>query len=478
MFMRPLLAIQEATRLNLPPEKLYFGQFIINGDPTPPFDGYVTRALCGRFMHFCPTLDLCEIRKADGTVIALLLGHALDENGRGLKAAHVLDMPRNTRTDRAIEAFLTGITGRYIMLASHGGSPCLYTDAVGEMGVVYDTTTGVAGSTLPMILDRKIEDRADLNHDAVLESLGHYALGYTRDIHCERLHPNHRLDLEGMHQSRFWPRDDAPWTEAANLPFDTMIEELIGILRRNTIGFLGLKPSVFPLSGGQDSRMLIAAARDYVHQASAVFGMEHNKASQQDCAVGAEVAGRLGLDYWRIKAPGLRRWGHRAFHARVGYLANSGGTGSVRHTQRLPEGHLVIRGNVFGLTRANDWGRARRAKAWDDVPFGMHRLKMGAAISQTLRPADLEARYLAWRDSLPGAVRERCHDLSFCENYLPNSLGARNYAYTNVFHVNPFASRRAITLVSAVDPQLRKENRINQAMLAATAADLADIDFV
>jgi len=286
------------------------------------------------------------------------------------------------------------------------------------------------------------------------------------------------LDLDRMSQTRFWPCNDTPWQDASNVDFDSMIEELIAILRQNTIGFLMAKPSVFPLSGGQDSRMLITAARDHAYLAKSIFGMEHNWASGQDCDIGAEVAARLGLSYWRIRAPKLKKWGNKAFHARVGYAVNSGGTQSIRHTSLLPKGHLVIRGNVMGLTRANDWGAGRKVKAWDNTNFGLRRLKMGNAISPDQQPVDLEQRYLSWRESLPGILKYRSHDLAFCESYLPNSLGARNYAYTNVCFVNPFASRRAIALVSAVDPQLRKDNRINNSLLAITAPDLADVQLI
>jgi asparagine synthetase B (glutamine-hydrolysing) len=152
----------------------------------------------------------------------------------------------------------------------------IYTDAVGEMGVVFDTRTGIVGSTLPVVLNRAIEERPDLSNEAIMASRGHYALGYTRDLFCERLFPNHRLSLKTLEQSRFWPRDDAELTEAMQMSEDDITDELIGILRRNTLGFMLAKASVFPLSGGQDSRILISSARDHLDMSSIIFGMHHN----------------------------------------------------------------------------------------------------------------------------------------------------------------------------------------------------------
>lgn len=74
----------------------------------------------------------------------------------------------------------------------------------------------------------------------------------------------------------------------------------------------------------------------------------------------------------------------------------------------------------MGLTRANDWGAGTKVRAWDNTAFGIRRLKMGAAISPDQQPDDLEHRYIVWRDSLPGRLKHRSHDLAFCESYLPN----------------------------------------------------------
>lgn len=478
MQIKPLLAHKEASRLSHPVESVFVGQFLIDKNDTAPISEYLTQVLCDRFIHFCPTLDLTTIKDDAGAVLGFILGIALNDVGQHVNQEETVTVIKGEKRQEVFERFIIGLTGRYIAVSQHGSSPYIYTDAVGEMGVVFDTQSTAVGSTLPLILRRDIQERPDIDHKAVMNSKGHYALGYTRDTTCERLLPNHRLDLDKMCQTRFWPRDDSPWQEASTLDFDEMIDALIMILRQNTIGFLMAKPSVFPLSGGQDSRMLITSARDHAYLAKAIFGMEHNWASGQDCDIGAKVAARLGLNYWRIRAPKLKKWGNKAFHARVGYAANAGGTQSIRHTSLLPQGHLVIRGNVMGLTRANDWGAGKKVKAWDNTAFGIRRLKMGAAIAPDHQPDDLEQRYIAWRDSLPGHLKHRSHDLAFCESYLPNSLGARNYAYTNVCFVNPFASRRAIALVSAVDPQLRKENRINNALLAITAPDLHDIELI
>jgi len=473
-----MLAIEKAEELGTPPERIFVGQFSLSKNVDPPIPGYLSQPIADHYLHYCPSLDLLTLTDKTGAKRGCVLGIALDAKGEHLAGQVEITGQEGQSVPDALEEMISTWTGRYAVFMDTRSDLRIYTDAVGEMGVVFDTRTGIVGSTLPVVLNRAIEERPDLSNEAIMASRGHYALGYTRDLFCERLFPNHRLSLKTLEQSRFWPRDDAELTEAMQMSEDDITDELIGILRRNTLGFMLAKASVFPLSGGQDSRILISSARDHLDMSSIIFGMHHNWASGQDCDIGAQVAARLGLNYWRITAPKLKRWGQRAFDARVGWATVSGGKRSLRHTQRLPDGHLVIRGNVMGLTRASDWGREGKAKAWDNARFGKKRLLLGDAINDGSVPVDMDSRYASWRDSLPGDVKLRAHDFSFCENYLPNSLGARNYAYVNVTHVNPFASRRAIMITSSLAPDIRREGAINRAILEKIAPDLRDIPLI
>ncbi|SCY76817.1 hypothetical protein [Paracoccus tibetensis] len=190
------------------------------------------------------------------------------------------------------------------------------------------------------------------------------------------------------------------------------------------------------------------------------------------------IASRLNLPYLRITAPKPKQWEIRQFHARVGYCVNAGGTNTIRHAKTLEIGDIIIRGNVFGLTRANDWGTADALRRWDDIRFGINKLKTGQAVPPEKVQSFLYPHYLAWRDALPLFIRERCHDFGFWEHYLPNSLGARNYAGARAQLVNPFANREAMMLVIAMDPALRRSGALNRAILDRVASDLDDIPFV
>lgn len=474
----PLLAQAEAEALKVAPQDLFARQFTISRSPSVPFERYRTSAIGAHFVHHCPRLDVHQIGRPDNSLGGLLLGIALDANGEAIGHDHTIT-PNHGQTWGAavIEAALTW-TGRFALLVADAAGTLLLTDTVGEMGVVFDPETGLAGSTLPLVLRRPIHPDPNFDHDMVRTGAGLYTLGFTRDIACRRLIPNHALDLETMRMTRIWPRDSAGWQTALKTPFEAAIDRLIAILRRNTLGFMKAKPSLFALSGGQDSRMLLGAVRDHAHLARTFFSMEHNWSSIRDCDTAERIAARLQLPYQRIKAPKPKPWEIKQFHARVGHCVNAGGTNTIRHAKMLEDGHLIIRGNVFGLTRANDWGTGKRPRRWNDIKFGAHRLKAGHAVTSEKTRSFLFPHYKAWRDALPPFLRERSHDLGFWEHYLPNSLGARNYAGARAQLVNPFANREAMMLVIAMDPALRKSGAVNRAILDRVAPDLDDIPFV
>ena len=471
------LAIEEAEKLNLEPSDLYSGQFQFSRDSTPPIAEYLSVKIGERYLHHSASLDIVRIFAAD-TLCAILIGVALNAEGKLLAGDLKLDLKYDSDLHRKLEEIIAGFVGRFAVFTSTPSGQYVYTDTVGEMGVVFDRETGIVGSTLPIILYRPINERDDFLHIKVQKSLGQYSLGYTTDKSCWRLMPNHSLKMDTFEQARFWPTDNA-LMEPRRLRHDEVIDRLIALLRQNTVGFLEGKPCLMALSGGQDSRMLLAASRDKMHLAKMIFGTDFGWNSGRDCDAAEIIAERVGLSFKRITGNKPKRWGKRVFLARVGYAVNAGGTDSIKIYNKLPKDHLLIRGNVFGLTRANDWNPRKDSVANpSNVRFGMKRLKMGQAISDEIRPSDLKKRYLDWRNSLPDLCRENSLDFSFCENYLPNSLGARNYSHTNVTLVNPFADRRIIMLCLAIPPLERKHLLINEGILNKTAPDLADIPFV
>ena len=332
--VRELLAHRIADGLGVPPAALFRGQFRLCDAPLSPIEGWCSLALGARYLHACPDLRQYRILDLDGRLAGVVLGVALDPDagpgGAPLASVTQLDcrLDAPDMADR-VEALIARLVGRFIALCCVPGAARAYTDAAGDMGLLHDPGTGILGSSLPVILAREVEELPDFNHRAVLDGLGGYTLGYTRDRRVERLLPNHRLDLATMRATRFWPREDS-LAAHEGIGIDAAAGAIIARLAQNVAGFQAIAPCLMPISGGQDSRILLGAAREHHARMAGFFGWHMHRQSRRDTATGARIAERLGLDYTIIARIEATIDEVAAFYARTGQLATGTAFGKAR----------------------------------------------------------------------------------------------------------------------------------------------------
>ncbi|MFN3938375.1 MAG: hypothetical protein ACK4KW_12455 [Gemmobacter sp.] len=474
-----LLARRIAERTGLPVAALFRGQFAVSTDPRCPVEGWCSVSVGGFYLHCCPELRLYRILGACGSLVAVVCGVAVTPEGVPLGAISGLDLTADDpQAAQRLESLIETLVGRFVAVTCLPGAARVYTDCAGDMGVLYDPQTRRLGSSLGVILYREIEERPDFDHDAIVAGRGNYVLGYVRDRHARRLPPNFRLDLEDFRPTRFWPREDS-LDATGDLSLAETVERIVERLARNTEALLAVAPCLMPISGGQDSRTLVGATRHLHGRMAGFFGWHMHRNSRRDCEIGARIAERLGLDYTVIGRIRPSAAEVAAFFARTGWMVNGGGLLSLGMANTLPEGHLVLRGNLMELTRATEWGWRRVSRVDPDcADWGIKRLKLTHAAPKERRPVDLRQRYLDWRATIPGPLKAIAHDLSFVENYYANAGGARGYAHVNVTLVNPFADRHLFALTLGVPARQRRGGELNAALLARAAPDLADLPFV
>jgi hypothetical protein len=136
--------------------------------------------------------------------------------------------------------------------------------------------------------------------------------------------------------------------------FSTVVERV----RRNILGLTSEWPVLQRLTGGRDSRMLLACARPFADRIT-FFTAEHERSNQRswlDCNAGSRIARDLGLRYLRLarlepKPEDLDEW-----LARTGWsVGEEMGRQACTTFKALPAGHadLVGMGGEFG--RAQQW---------------------------------------------------------------------------------------------------------------------------
>jgi hypothetical protein len=126
------------------------------------------------------------------------------------------------------------------------------------------------------------------------------------------------------------------------------------------------RPSILPVSGGTDSRKLLACLTDRLDDVAELFAFEHTAYANLDATTGEYVVRKvLGRPFRRYLAaegaahvpqrPFDRRRFTRLFWLRTSAVAKPPNEHTLGMTAMTPPGHLHLRGNVMDLMRAVWW---------------------------------------------------------------------------------------------------------------------------
>jgi asparagine synthetase B (glutamine-hydrolysing) len=105
---------------------------------------------------------------------------------------------------------------------------------------------------------------------------------------------NHYLDLTTFQQVRHWPKEDTDLTTRDD-PADIseIMDKITARLSTVFCEILRKKTCIVPLSGGRDSRCLVACGMPEIHRASTLFAWRFHRMSKWDTEIGSEIAESL-----------------------------------------------------------------------------------------------------------------------------------------------------------------------------------------
>lgn len=218
-------------------------------------------------------LAFTKLMDASGSAIGCLLGIGVDETGL---ASDVHTVDANSNSDQffaQIEKWLHVLAGRYTVFVCNKGSKRIYSDAVGMNGCVYNAQTRMVASSVLLTLDRPLKEHPRYPKDHI-ENGGKYSLFHTSDPEVTRCNPSNYLDLESFEELRFWPGNHAFTAEAKDLT--TIYDRLRERTKFIVDAICEDNPVAFPISGGQDSRFLLAMAGPAIRKIDYFFTHIHN----------------------------------------------------------------------------------------------------------------------------------------------------------------------------------------------------------
>lgn len=410
--------------------------------------------------------------------IGFLLGLAVDANGSLLKKEALL--PQSGNFWRSVEEFVVGLAGRYVLLVEGEDETRMYGDPSQSLPIYYDSESQTVGSSLLMCLTRSIEKNPLIDYEDAIGGTERYRFGHTPDIKVKRAYANYYLDLDTFQQKRFWPVNDDIETISLGdtQPTIDRINKRLGSIFG---GLVNGRPCLVPISGGNDSRVLVSAGRAHLSKVEEFFVHTFHKPSRMDARSADLVGEVLGIDIKRYDIGATKqptrhqeRRRKRRFYATTGYS----GPAMIEVTSglydRLPFDLPVLRGNVQEILRTQHPG---------DSPERPHRRVHGLKRGRfTIGGFDKEfiskwlTSYDKWYEELPQSARSTVFDFVFFELYLMN-FGIMSLSFTNNFFITPFNDRALIALSCGLPIEYRAQNLANKDLLRSASPDLVDVPY-
>ncbi len=485
---RRYLAERMCDRLSVDFAKVFRLQYVVCKAAGEAPAGYLTYPVGSWFVHCCPNLPVTVLEDANGAVIGLCLGLAVDQNGELLQASYQIPTPLSKKRflDHA-EDHVTWFAGRYVVFLSDGSQTRAYCDPAGSLSLVYNAKEKLVAASLLLALQRDLKPNPDYSLEAICgladpgslslkseraSTKGGFSFGATADPDVRRLTPNFSLSLEDFKETRFWPKPDHDFRIASRPPKDVG-KELTARLGRVCNSLASHGSVQFALSGGLDSRMLLASAvADGLHENISLHSHAMSWASMVDTKAATLLARDIGLPI-HIEEPkgGYRKdmsTGEEQSRAVLEHDLSSGFVGALNNQIRrgvlkwIPNDDVWMRGNMLELVSAIWWPRPGQLDQIDQLQFAVDKCQVNFGDDAQL--AHRRAQMTDWMTNLPSAAQEIFHDFNYIENTLPYTQSGL-LSVNHCFYVAPACDRRIFALAMEVAFLKRRRKRLYRHVL-------------
>lgn len=474
---------------------VFSNQWVLSEDSPGPLPKYTPHQLGKWTLHAGPELDVAVAVDPERDISVAFLGQGVDRHGDFVTDA-VLKAHLSTASDPAALANeLTMIGGRYLFIIVAPDFRRLYLDPSGCMGAVYDPIERLVAATLFMALARPLEPEKDFPFGDIAEtgSGGRFAFGVTPDARVRRLLCNHYLDLRYFTVHRHWPHPDDDLTCPMTMDaIEERVDVVISRHRQILDALTKARPTLLPVSGGNDSRLLLGLSKGILDQYLMFFVHRHNRVGRFDVKVAKQVAKAIGVELAVLDAVNDRsfdrplRFGRRMNdRKRLATGILEGGPDEnpreIVVRQVLPQGASLLRGNVTDVSKAVLWGNPgireflQTNGTHHDPAVGIKMMRLGSQNAAS-DPWCLDA-YKAWQESIPASAAARILDFTSLEHFRSHGQGAGFYAATNNFYQTPSCDRTILQALISIPPHLRAYFHVNDLILDMTAPELIGVPY-
>jgi hypothetical protein len=400
------------------------------------------------------------------------------------------------RDPQALADDLNDCGGRFVFIITGPGFERLYIDPSGMMGAVYNHESGIVAATVHLAIDRPLEPTTEYPAAQIASdgSGGRWAFGYTPDRDVKRVLANHYLDLGDFSLTRHWPHPEDDFT--CPMREDVIRARLYDVIARHKVIMNALirgnTPAILPITGGADSRLLLAFAKDALDDVDLFFTHKTNFNTGRDMELAGELAKAAGVELTKfdlvenrdlVRPKRMCTRMHRQEKLAEGLFDDGPAADPKKISERmvLPQGGVLLRGHVTDISKAVLWRQIgvrefERSAGQAHAPNIGVRLLMTGADGAADDPWFLE-NYSAWANTLPENARCRTLDFMGTEQFRTHGLGAQFFAFNHNFYMAPGSDRKIIRLLTSIPPHLRVNFDVNDMLLEQCAPELMDLPY-
>ncbi|WP_270730060.1 hypothetical protein [Shimia sp. Alg240-R146] len=486
-----LLGHKYCTALDLGVSLTFRFQFVLCKTPRD-LPGFLTRPFADRILHHHEALPVCELLDREGTSLGVLLGYGMDQDGTRLADSHDLNISiQDADFEEKLEDWITWLAGRFLVLTDvpcadgdQGRSRRIYPDPAGSLGAVYDPQTGIVASTPLLCLERDIDpDRGCRPPDELLSNkglrallpefdpkipVGGYGFGSTIDRHLRRVMANRSVDLDTFVERRFW----APDPEMPDLTPAEAADQIVTVMQSMMQAFCTIGPGYFAISGGHDSRMLLACAPDLSTTEMELYCYATNWIGTLDVRVSEALAETLGQPMLGQIADAGPKGSfitnrNTAMRTRQRFALGSGLSHlgdqwwQRGYARQLRQGEIWLRGNFLEIITARVWPR-HALTPQDELMHALSNTRV--ALGDEADVARKLGRFDDWRQSFPMDEARHLHDLTYLDLTLAPAQGAF-YGFSSHTYIAPGNNRRIFQLAMQVPWIARKRGELYDAIM-------------
>lgn len=314
-----------------------------------PKNAKIVHDLIGMHLYAHPSLPCVRISTPQGRKIAAILGYVILDGVYYTKDANL------TISEDQLDVLLDEAGGAFVVLRDNADGRFFQLNIAGALPAVFSAERGLIAST-----STTARTFADFEDDAEVheifnfpKSRGFLPFGLTARRGLERLHPNHRLHLSTFSTQRVWPEPSFAVLDR-NRPLETqpLVADIANRVCRNTEAVMSAGEGVLNLSGGNDSRMTLAACRNVRDRLETQTFVSPG---DREGAMAARVAGAAGIAHRKIPLTTSSHQSIEDWLNRTGYTIFENVARMTDCVVENDRGLQQIGGTCAELSRATTW---------------------------------------------------------------------------------------------------------------------------